>query len=211
MIVLFLGGIGLSFCFFNLSCMKFLPFLFVFLLIFFISFRGGGGFGFFFFFFFFFSVSVRLGVVFLWWLICFLFFLCFLNLTCKQTYDTWRLGHVVPDDVVIADIGDHALDIFLHGPESTHKNGIGKTFTHTSIPIHLSKLRAKSTTYWTWFFPLLVLFLSNVVGVDGQEAWQMLLRTAPRRRPSRPGQYRQKTFVDVLNTYSNISRQRWPF
>ena len=75
----------------------------------------------------------------------------------------------------------------------------------------LSKLRAKSTTYWTWFFPLLVLFLSNVVGVDGQEAWQMLLRTAPRRRPSRPGQYRQKTFVDVLNTYSNISRQRWPF
>ena len=41
-----------------------------------------------------------------------------------------------PDDVVIADIGGQALDIFLHGPESAHKNGIVKTFTHTSIPIH---------------------------------------------------------------------------
>ena len=41
-----------------------------------------------------------------------------------------------PDDVVIADIGDQALDIFLHGAESTDKNGIGKTFTHTSIPMH---------------------------------------------------------------------------
>ena len=41
-----------------------------------------------------------------------------------------------PDDVVIADIGGQALDIFLHGPESAHKNGILKTFTHTSIPIH---------------------------------------------------------------------------
>ena len=29
-----------------------------------------------------------------------------------------------------------AIDIFLHGPESAHKNGIVKTFTHTSIPIH---------------------------------------------------------------------------
>ncbi len=42
----------------------------------------------------------------------------------------------MPDDVVIADIGGQALDIFLHGPESAHKNGILKTFTHTSIPIH---------------------------------------------------------------------------
>ena len=40
------------------------------------------------------------------------------------------------DDVVIADIGGQALDIFLHGPESAHKNGIVKTFTHTCIPIH---------------------------------------------------------------------------
>ena len=40
------------------------------------------------------------------------------------------------DDVVISDIVGQALDIFLHGPESAHKNGIVKTFTHTSIPIH---------------------------------------------------------------------------
>ena len=49
--------------------------------------------------------------------------------------DSWWLGHVVPDDVVIADIGGQALDILLHGPESAHKNGIVKTFIHTSIPI----------------------------------------------------------------------------
>ena len=41
-----------------------------------------------------------------------------------------------PDNVVIADIVGQALDIFLHGPESAHKNGIVKTFTHTSILIH---------------------------------------------------------------------------
>ena len=53
-----------------------------------------------------------------------------------------------PDDVVIADIGDQALDIFLHGPESTHKNGIRKTFTHTSIPIYSCTLlkQTKSKT-----------------------------------------------------------------
>ena len=48
--------------------------------------------------------------------------------------DSWWLGHVEPDDVVIADIAGQALDIVLHGPESAHKNGIVKTFTHTSIP-----------------------------------------------------------------------------
>ena len=41
-----------------------------------------------------------------------------------------------PDDVIIADIAGQALDIVLHYPESDHKNGIVKTFTHTSIPIH---------------------------------------------------------------------------
>ena len=54
--------------------------------------------------------------------------------------DSWWLGHVEPDDVVIADIAGQALDIFLHGPESAHKNGIVKTFTHTSIPILPCKL-----------------------------------------------------------------------
>ena len=50
--------------------------------------------------------------------------------------DSLWLGHVVTDDVIIADIGGQALDILLHGPESAHKNGIVKTFIHTSIPIH---------------------------------------------------------------------------
>ena len=50
--------------------------------------------------------------------------------------DYWRLGHVEPDGVVIADIAGQALDICLHGPESARKNGMVKIFTHTSIPIH---------------------------------------------------------------------------
>ncbi len=83
--------------------------------------------------------------------------------------DSWWLGHVEPDDVVIADIAGQALDIFLHGPESARKNGIVKTFTHTSIPIHPSTLlkkkrkkkrRVKCSTHQTWCLPLLVLFLS---------------------------------------------------
>ena len=49
--------------------------------------------------------------------------------------DSWRFGHVVPDDVVIADIAGQGIDIFLHVPESAHKNGILKTFTHRSIPV----------------------------------------------------------------------------
>ncbi len=57
--------------------------------------------------------------------------------------DSWWLGHVEPDDVVIKDIAGQALDIFLHGPESAHKNGIVKTFTHTSIPIHPCTLLKK--------------------------------------------------------------------
>ena len=66
--------------------------------------------------------------------------------------DSWRLGHVEPDGVVIADIAGQALDICLHGPESARKNGMVKTFTHTSIPIHPctvlknEKERAKRST-----------------------------------------------------------------
>ena len=102
--------------------------------------------------------------------------------------DSWWLGHVEPDDVIIADIAGQALDIFLHGPESAHKNGIAKTFTHTYIPIHPCTLlkkkkkrrrRAKCSTHQTWCFGLLVLFLSNVVVGDGKEALQILLSTAP--------------------------------
>ena len=95
-------------------------------------------------------------------------FCCF-NLTCKQTYDTWRFGHVVSEDIVIVDIADQALDIFLHGPESAHNNGIGKTFTHTSISIQsyvLLRQRPKHSTHQTWRPRLVVLFLSNVVVGD---------------------------------------------
>ena len=57
--------------------------------------------------------------------------------------DSWRLGHVESDDVVISDIAGQALDIFLHGPESAHKNGIVKTNIHSHIhshsPIHTPK------------------------------------------------------------------------
>ena len=63
--------------------------------------------------------------------------------------DSWRLGHVEPDDVVIADIAGQALDIFLHGPKSARKNGIVKTFTHTSIPIHPWTLLKKQTNKHT--------------------------------------------------------------
>ena len=47
---------------------------------------------------------------------------------------SWWLGHVEPDDFIIADIAGQALDIFLHGPESAHKNGIVKTFTQHPFP-----------------------------------------------------------------------------
>ena len=111
-----------------------------------------------------------------------------------------------------------ALDIFLHGPESAHKNGILKSFTHTSIPIQprtLLKKREKKRRRKKLNSPNMMPsfscpLLSIVVVGDGQKAWQMLLRTTPRRR-LRLGQYWQKTFVDMFNTYANISRQQCPF
>ena len=120
--------------------------------------------------------------------------------------DSWSFGHLVPD-VVFADIAGQALDIFLHGPESARKNGIVKTFTHTSIPIHATKPKSRTLNSPNRTLSFSCPLLSSVVVVDGQEAWQILLRTASRRRPSRLGQYRQKTFVHVFNIYSNISRQ----
>ncbi len=97
--------------------------------------------------------------------------------------DSWWLGHVEPDDVVIADIAGQALDIFLHGPESARKNGIVKTFTHTSIPIHPSTLLKKKkkkkkkskmlnspNMMPSFTGPLLV----GVLVADLQEAWHLL-------------------------------------
>ena len=107
---------------------------------------------------------------------------CFLNLSSKQTYDSWWLGHVVTDDLLIDDIGDQALDIVLHGPESAHKNGIVKKFTHTSIhnqPCTLLKQTAKHSTHQTWHLRSVVFFLSNVAEGSSQEPWQKLLSTAP--------------------------------
>ena len=89
--------------------------------------------------------------------------------------DSCWLGHVEPDDVVIADIGGQALDISLHGQESAHKNGILQTFTHTSIPMQprtlLKNKKNKkdlkhTSTHQTWCLRLIVLFLSNVVVGD---------------------------------------------
>ena len=71
-----------------------------------------------------------------------------------------------PDDVVIADFPGQALDIFLQGPWSAHKNGIVKTFNHTFIPIHtctLLKQRAKPSTQQIRRLRLVVIFLSTVV------------------------------------------------
>ncbi len=49
----------------------------------------------------------------------------------------------MPDDVVIADIAGQALDIFLYGPESAHKNGIVKTnirsHMHSYLPMRTPK------------------------------------------------------------------------
>ena len=108
--------------------------------------------------------------------------------------DSWWLGHAEPDDVVMADIARQALDIFLHGPESAQKNGIVKTFTHTSIHIHLCTLlkqrMTKPSTDQTSRLRWVFLFLSNVL-VGDFKAWYLLLRTAARRRPCRLGQYWQ--------------------
>ena len=91
---------------------------------------------------------------------------------------------------------------------------------HTHPAIHTTqqqkregKKREKkhTSTHQTWCLRLIVLFLSNVVVGDFQQAWLLLLRTSLRRRPSRLGQYWQKTFVDVFNAYANISRQQCPF
>ena len=57
-------------------------------------------------------------------------------------------GHVQPDDVIIMDIAGQALDIFLHGPESTHKNSIVKTsysHIHSHIPMHTPQRNEKTT------------------------------------------------------------------
>ena len=110
-------------------------------------------------------------------------------------------------------------------PESAYKNGIVKTFTHTYIPTPpftllkikiIKTLKHQNKKSKLLNSPNLMLsfpgpLLSSMVMGDAQEDWHLLLRTAPRLRPSCLGQYWQKTFVHMFNTYSNISRQQWPF
>ena len=62
------------------------------------------------------------------------------------------------------------------------------SLTHPFPSTHahsLNKRRAKPSTHQTWRLRFIVLFLSSVLVGDGQEAWHLLLRTAPLRKPSR--------------------------
>ena len=62
--------------------------------------------------------------------------------------DSWWLGHVEPDNVVIADIAGQALDIFLHGPvcaQQWHCKDI-HSHIHSHTPMHTPKIRQKTTT-----------------------------------------------------------------
>ena len=102
--------------------------------------------------------------------------------------DSWWLGHVVPD-VVFADTGGQALDIFLHGLESAHKNGIVKTFTHTfAVVFNISQQQHPlSNKLRNCLLPCLSFLFSSLV--------LCLLFY----------------FVDVFSKYSNIYPQQCPF
>ena len=113
----------------------------------------------------------------------------------------------MPEDVVIADIGDQALDIFLHGPESTHKNGIVKTFTHTSIPIQSCTL-LKQTKSKTLNSPNMTPSIScslpvQCCGRRPPESLADALQDWSTSEVFSLGQYWQNIFVDVFNKYNN--------
>ena len=125
--------------------------------------------------------------------------------------DSWWLGHVEPDDVVIADIAGQALDIFLHGPESAHRNGIAKTFTHTSIPIHPCTLlkKCKNNNSKMLNSPNMMPFFTGRLPVQcAGGRFSGSLAPAPRRTPCRLGHFWQRTFVKVYSKYSNKARQK---
>ena len=104
------------------------------------------GFYFCLFFYFVFIIFVHLGVAdFLWVRIRF-FVLYFFNQSCPQTYDSGRhacghYGRYRYVDVIV-DIRDQALYIFLHGPESTHKND--QKHIHSHPAIHTPKTMSKT-------------------------------------------------------------------
>ena len=124
--------------------------------------------------------------------------------------DSWSLGHVKPDDVIIEDIACQALDIFLHGPESAHKNGIVKTFNRTSTPINpctlLKEIKKKQQNaqltkhdafvYWSSSFAVCWWPIFRKLG-SCSTTDALLARTLL-----------TKTFVKVCNKYSNIARHK---
>ena len=97
-----------------------------------------------------------------------------------------------PDDVVIADIAGQALDIFLHGPESAHKNGIVKTFTHISIPMHATQKKKKKKKKKRKMLnsPKMMPSFTGPLFVQCA-GWRLSgsLAPAPHRRPCRLGQF----------------------
>ena len=108
--------------------------------------------------------------------------------------NSWWFGHVDPDDVVIADIAGQALDIFLHGPESAHLNGIRKTFTHTSIPIHpctlLKKKKSKNNNSKMLNSPNMMPLLTGPLPVQcAGGRFSGSLAPAPRRTSCRLGHF----------------------
>ena len=106
--------------------------------------------------------------------------------------DSWRLGHVEPDGVVIADIAGQALDICLHGPESARKKRHGKdihSHVHSHPPMHTTKTKSKTLNSPNMTPSFSCPLLSSVALGDGREDRHMPLWNAPRRRPSHLGQY----------------------
>ena len=125
--------------------------------------------------------------------------------------DSWWFGHVEPDDVVIADIAGQALDIFLHGPESAHKNGFRKTFTHTSIPIHpctlLKKAKtttAKCSTHQTWC----LVYWSSSCAVCWWPIFRKLGTCSTTDALSPRTLLTENICESVQKKYSNIARQK---
>ena len=72
---------------------------------------------------------------------------------------------------------------------------------HSHPPMHTPKLTKSQKLNSPNMTPAIGLssFCPMLVAGDRQKTWQILLRTAPRPRSSRLGQYWQKTFVDVFN------------
>ena len=100
----------------------------------------------------------------------------------------WRSGprHLSPRSRVCAQEW-HCKDIHSH--------------IHSHPPMHTPKLTKSQTLNSPNMTPAIGLssFCPMLVAGDRQKTWQILLRTAPRPRSSRRGQYWQKTFVDVFN------------